>query len=77
MKVVTSVGTYTRKKEWPRISAGPDLNHVFLGSEGNLGIVTEGVLKIRFVPEVSRHGTILFPDFESGLKFMHELAVTK
>lgn len=51
ISIVTSKGTFSKKSEWPRISNGPDLNHIIMGSEGNLGIITEAVLRIRLLPE--------------------------
>ena len=74
VKIVTSKGTYTKLNNWPRISNGPDLNHLVLGHEGNLGIITEAVLRIRKIPEVKKYGSIIFPDFELGIKFMDEMA---
>lgn len=74
IKIVTSKGTYTKLSEWPRISNGPDLNHLVLGSEGNFGVITESVVRIRKIPEVKRYGSIIFPDFEVGIKFMDEMA---
>ena len=41
-----------------------------MGSEGNFGVVTEAVIKIRKVPEIRKYGSILFHDFELGIKFM-------
>lgn len=38
-----------------------------MGHEGNLGVVTEAVIKIKKKPEVKRFGSILFPDFEKGI----------
>jgi hypothetical protein len=32
--------------------------------------VTEAVVKIRKLPEVKKYGSVLFPDMESGIKFM-------
>ena len=52
VKFVTSAGTYTKLSEWPRISNGPDLNHIVMGQEGNFGIITEAILRIRPVPAV-------------------------
>lgn len=45
-----------------------------MGSEGNLGIITEAVLRIRKVPDVKKFDSVLFPDFELGIKFMEEMA---
>ncbi|CDW72571.1 alkyldihydroxyacetonephosphate peroxisomal [Stylonychia lemnae] len=77
IKFVTSKGTYTKTNNWPRISNGPDLNHIVLGHEGNFGIVTEAVLRIRTLPQVKKFGSIIFPDFELGVKFMDQVARTR
>ena len=45
-----------------------------MGSEGNFGIITEAVLRIRPIPAVKRYGSILFYNFETGMKFMEEMA---
>ncbi|CAD7083672.1 unnamed protein product [Hermetia illucens] len=74
VKMVTTKGVLERECSAPRVSCGPDLNHVILGSEGTLGIVTEVVLKVRPLPPVKRYGSLIFPDFESGVKFMREVA---
>ena len=41
--IVTPSGTFKRTNDWPRISSGPDINHIVLGSEGTLGVITEVV----------------------------------
>ena len=68
--MVTSNGTYSKVNAWPRISNGPDLNHMIMGSEGNLGIITEAVIRVRPLPETRIYDSILFYDWESGIKFM-------
>jgi alkyldihydroxyacetonephosphate synthase len=73
----TSKGTYSKVTAWPRISNGPDLNQIIMGSEGNYGIVTECVLKIRPLPEVRIFDSIIFYDWESGVQFMHAVSKTK
>jgi alkyldihydroxyacetonephosphate synthase len=73
----TSKGTYSKVTAWPRISNGPDLNQIIMGSEGNYGIVTECVLKIRPLPEVRIFDSIIFYDWESGIQFMHAVSKTK
>ncbi len=38
------------------------------------GIVTSAVVKIFALPEVQEYGSVLFPSFEDGFKFMYALA---
>jgi len=71
--IVTPTGTFTRYNKCPRVSHGPELNHFILGHEGNLGVVTECVLRVREVPESQVYGSIIFPDFDNGVKFMREV----
>jgi alkyldihydroxyacetonephosphate synthase len=74
IKLVTSIGTYNKLGEWPRVSNGPDINHLIMGHEGNYGIVTEAVLRIRNIPEVKEYSSLIFPNFEVGTRFMEEVA---
>lgn len=76
IKFVTSIGTYSDLNPWPRISSGPNFKQIILGHEGNLGVVTEAVIKIKSLPQVKRFGSVLFPDFENGIKFMEEVAIS-
>ena len=50
VNIVTPQGTFTKSSLWPRESNGPDLNHVVMGSEGNIGIITDAVLRVRPLP---------------------------
>lgn len=52
----------------PRISAGPDVHQVILGSEGTLGIITEVILKVQPPPACKRYGAVVLPSFEAGVK---------
>jgi alkyldihydroxyacetonephosphate synthase len=45
-----------------------------MGHEGNYGVITEAVLRIRNIPEVKEYSSIVFPNFEYGIKFMDEVA---
>ncbi|XP_050301920.1 LOW QUALITY PROTEIN: alkyldihydroxyacetonephosphate synthase [Anthonomus grandis grandis] len=74
VKMVTPKGVLEKNCQVPRMSCGPDFNHVIMGSEGSLGVVTEVVLKIRPLPKCKKYGSIVFPDFESGMKCMREVA---
>jgi alkyldihydroxyacetonephosphate synthase len=44
------------------------------GSEGTLGIITSAIVKIFPLPEVQKYGSVLFPSFEEGFKFMYALS---
>ncbi|XP_055377747.1 alkyldihydroxyacetonephosphate synthase isoform X2 [Condylostylus longicornis] len=72
--LVTPVGVLDKETSAPRISCGPDFNHIVLGSEGTLGVVTKVILKVRPLPPVKRYGSLVFPNFEDGIKFMREVA---
>ncbi|XP_064551908.1 alkyldihydroxyacetonephosphate synthase [Drosophila montana] len=74
VRMVTPAGTLERECSAPRVSCGPDFNHIILGSEGTLGVITEVVLKVRPLPPVQRYGSLVFPDFEQGVLFMREVA---
>jgi alkyldihydroxyacetonephosphate synthase len=74
VSVVTVGGKLERTSAAPRESVGVDLRRLMFGSEGTLGIITSAVVKIFALPEVQRHGSILFPTFEDGFQFMYDLA---
>lgn len=73
-KVVTPKGVLEKSCRVPRVSCGPEWEHVVMGSEGCFGVVTEVVIKIRPVPAVTRYGSLVFPDWESGFWFEREVA---
>lgn len=74
VKMVTAKGVLERNISAPRVSCGPDFNQIILGSEGTLGVVTEVLIKIRPLPPVKKYGSLVFPDFESGVKCLREIA---
>jgi alkyldihydroxyacetonephosphate synthase len=74
---VTPKGTFRKAEHWPRVSAGPDFTQLILGHEGNLGVVTEAIIKIRLTPEAQIFDSVIFPDFENGAAFMEEMAKQK
>lgn len=77
MTVVTPRGVLQKSCQVPRISNGPDIHHFVLGSEGILGVITDATLKIRPLPQVVKYGSVVFPVFEEGVKFMREIARQK
>ncbi|XP_031354395.1 alkyldihydroxyacetonephosphate synthase isoform X2 [Photinus pyralis] len=74
VKMVTPKGVLEKNCQVPRMSCGPDFNHIVLGSEGCLGVITEVILKIRPLPKMKKYGSVVFPDFESGVRCMREVA---
>nr|CDJ91270.1 FAD linked oxidase and FAD-linked oxidase domain containing protein [Haemonchus contortus] len=70
----TAKGMIHKQCQVPRMSGGPDLHHIIMGSEGTLGVVTEATIKIFPSPEVKRYGSLVFPDFQHGVEFFREVA---
>ncbi|MEO6655453.1 MAG: FAD-binding oxidoreductase [Pyrinomonadaceae bacterium] len=74
--VATAAGKLERSSAAPRESVGPDLRRLIFGSEGTLGIITSAIVKLFPLPEAQAYGSVLFPSYEDGYAFMHELAHT-
>ncbi|KAG5677422.1 hypothetical protein PVAND_007180 [Polypedilum vanderplanki] len=71
---VTSIGVMEKNFIAPRCSIGPNFDHVVMGSEGTLGVITKVVIKLHKFPSIRRFGSIIFPDFELGIKFMYDVS---
>lgn len=68
LEVVLPDGSILRTRETPRAAAGPDLRHIFMGSEGTLGVVTEVTFSLRPLPEASVGQAFHFPTFDAGVE---------
>jgi alkyldihydroxyacetonephosphate synthase len=73
-KVVTPTGVLTSGCDVPRISAGPAVLQMAMGSEGTLGVVTEVVVRLRPLPQRRVYGSVVFADFAHGVAAMREVA---
>ena len=75
VRVVTPQGVLERLATTaPRESVGAaDTRRWVFGSEGCLGIVTSAIVKVFPLPEAQVYGSLVFPDFESGTRFLYEL----
>lgn len=62
---------------YPASAAGPDLRELVLGSEGRFGIMTEITVRLSPVPEEESFHALFFPDFESGLDAVRDIAQTR
>ena len=66
MEVVLPNGDIINTLPVPKHAAGPDLNQIFIGSEGTLGVITKATFKLFEQPECRKHRAFLFPDMTSG-----------
>jgi alkyldihydroxyacetonephosphate synthase len=73
ISVATASGTLERTSVSPRESVGLDLRKLIFGSEGTLGIITSAIVKIFPLPEKQEYGSVLFPTFDDGFRFMYDL----
>jgi alkyldihydroxyacetonephosphate synthase len=74
VRVVTAQGVLERPAVHPRESVGAgDARRFVFGSEGCLGIVTQAIVKLFPLPEAQIYGSVVFPDFPSGVRFLYEL----
>ncbi len=71
--VVLATGEIVETRLVPRAAIGPDLRHVFIGSEGILGVVTEVTLKVFPLAEHCILEALAFPNLESGLLVMRRI----
>ena len=68
LEVVLASGAVVRTGGFPAGAQGPDLNQVFIGSEGTLGVVTRVWLKAHPLPGSEQRAAYAFPTFEDGLE---------
>jgi len=57
----------------PRASAGPDLRHLMLGSEGTLGVITGVAFSLRRAAEARALSAFAAPDMATGFAFQREV----
>jgi alkyldihydroxyacetonephosphate synthase len=67
LEVVLADGRIVRTGGAPAAAVGPDLNHLFTGSEGTLGIITTVWLRSHPTPPAERHAAYTFTSFADGI----------
>ncbi|GAA1844852.1 FAD-binding oxidoreductase [Brevibacterium marinum] len=73
LDVVLSDGTLVTTGGSPRAAVGPDLNQVFVGSEGTLGVITSISLRVHRLPDYTKAQAFGFPSFAAGLEACREI----
>jgi alkyldihydroxyacetonephosphate synthase len=73
VRVVTPTGMLVTRPV-PHTSTGPSVREMVLGSEGRLGVITEATIHVHRVPESRTILGYLFPDWETALSAMHDIA---
>jgi alkyldihydroxyacetonephosphate synthase len=58
----------------PASAAGPDLRQLVLGSEGRLGVITRGTLRVRPLPEAEGFYGVFFPNWQLGCAAVRTIA---
>lgn len=73
LDVVLADGTSIRTGGVPRQAVGPDLNQLFVGSEGTLGVITSARLRLHPAPAADRRSAWGFPSFAVALEAMRRV----
>ena len=75
MRVVQSSGTVVKSGgKVVKNVAGYDLNKLYLGSFGTLGVITEVSLKLQPLPEIERNILLTFPDVGEAVSAASEIS---
>ena len=76
LEAVMPTGEVVRIKNVPRRAAGPDLRHLFIGSEGALAFITEATLKIfPYLPDERWMHAYAVKGMKNGLDLIRDIMV--
>lgn len=73
LEVVLADGRIVHTGGSPAAATGPDLDQVFIGSEGTLGVITTVWLRAHPTAPANRHAAYHFPDLASGFEACRRL----
>jgi FAD/FMN-containing dehydrogenase len=72
LEVVLADGTIiSSMNKMMKNNAGYDLKHLFIGSEGTLGIITRAILKLEDAPKSRNTALVALENFDKAIDFLH------
>lgn len=71
--LLTPTGEIHSQPVTPRNATGIQPRGLVFGHEGGLGIITRAVLQIQPLPACRRYASFVFPDFTTGLDYLHRV----
>jgi alkyldihydroxyacetonephosphate synthase len=71
LRMVTPEGILATRAV-PKSSNGINVNHLCIGSEGTLGVITEATMRVHPRPESRLVKSYLFREFEAGIEAIHD-----
>ena len=74
--LITAEGILKQVEKFDRVSMGIQPEKMIFGSEGNLGVITKAIVRIKEKPFIKRYESVLFRNFKAGLVFLQELAIS-
>ena len=75
--LLTPTGLLRQNSTFDRSSIGVQPKNFVLGSEGNIGIITQATLKIHPSPKVKKYQSIIFYNDFKGIAFLKDLSQTQ
>ena len=73
LEAVLPDGQVLTTRAVPKYSSGPNLNQLFVGSEGAFGIITKATIRVYRQPEAQVFATASFDGFDQGFEAAAEL----
>ena len=73
LEAVLPDGRLLATRPVPKHSAGPNLNHLFIGTEGVFGVIVSATLRVSRIPETRSFSTVGFDTFDQGFEAVAEI----
>ena len=73
LEAVLPDGRVMTTRAVPMYSSGPNLNHLFIGTEGSFGVITKATIKVFRLPEAQAFCAVSFDSFTEGFNAVVEM----